>query len=1055
MNMYMKNIHKFILINIILLLPITSYAENIFLLTTTIANNKKTVRIGGETFYFNGTEITHNSSFQVIPGKKIIDLLTLNNNDNTLAEIFTSSFSETNISSQDDGIYYTLIDTSGRIKDIRFFMLEPGWEIIKISPYIEPTINLRQFAIFQKKEEENLSLGRVSLFALEDNNFLQKPNTEIPIPFAPDMIYPFGEKGMWVAVKSDLFAPPQLCIVDVYLKISRPFFSDLLQKECSVQEIGPVQDSFLLVMANCWKENASQGSATEIFVVDTKNGTTVTDPMPLFGEGNSKEKDIYPSGDGFWIKTTSISEGFGYLTFATWEPSGGWEKKWEYSFSSIEKPWTITVHPSQTIVAVAYNNRLEIVGEPFKTSWIKKFDEPITYMDWYSDSLLIVGIGGRLVQVNIKNREIKEWFHTNTGFVSNLFHKPQNNSSYPSVEFPNTMTVDELQFQSNRAGKEVQGLWLGKQYPAIIHWDISYINNPVEWLLWYQNTHFENTYLYLGLIPYPWGKYIPSVWLHVNPIINQELTDNDSPLPTSRYVRVHITKNRTDPRRILFIWAQPTPTSFRSENDPREIKLLVDILSGAPLYFSCEEISEPIGDTTLPDYGIVVVEAKAIVNGTISIKAMLDYVLNGGKLILLGDYWPEGDPELFNYWLTPLGVFYNPKQRFDGNLPIEINNIADGNNKNISIIGGGTLKLISETNTMNTLTKDTPPLTTKQLACLSRNYGYGKIVILSARTPLTSKKLLENENKNFAMKLFQGLTLSESILPDTDGDGLFDTLEDRNNNGIIDEGETNPFMKDSDGDGIPDGDEDQNRNGLWDENETDPTCTDSDGDGIWDGADISPIPAHGKQIITQMDPAEDYAEGGSVVIVQGRNFTNETQFIFGMHFSPFVRILSPNIALVVVPEYHQDKGGKVSVYPIEGKNKIKTEPGKPFLYKPRNKVIISITDLVQTEAEVITNKSTKKIQIIPSEKASRLKRVNFLLQIKGGDFPEIKMNDDKWNVKITHIKDNWYLTVAEWKKSGFAYAPFTFEITSSPEIAKIWAETIYYGRLTVETKYNP
>jgi hypothetical protein len=139
---------------------------------------------------------------------------------------------------------------------------------------------------------------------------------------------------------------------------------------------------------------------------------------------------------------------------------------------------------------------------------------------------------------------------------------------------------------------------------------------------------------------------------------------------------------------------------------------------------------------------------------------------------------------------------------------------------------------------------------------------------------------------------------------DTDGDGLQDMLEDQNQNVIVDEGETNPYVRDSDEDGIPDGKEDRNRNGLWDENETDPTCPDSDGDGIWDGADIYPTPTLGEQIITRINPAEAAAEGGSLVFIQGRNFTNDTQFWFGSRRSPSVRILSPEFAIVIVPEFH-------------------------------------------------------------------------------------------------------------------------------------------------------
>ncbi len=77
---------------------------------------------------------------------------------------------------------------------------------------------------------------------------------------------------------------------------------------------------------------------------------------------------------------------------------------------------------------------------------------------------------------------------------------------------------------------------------------------------------------------------------------------------------------------------------------------------------------------------------------------------------------------------------------------------------------------------------------------------------------------------------------------DNDGDGIPNALEDKNNNGIVDAGETDPNNADTDGDGIEDGVEDANRNGVKDPGESDPTnpcdprkflpSCDWDGDGI-------------------------------------------------------------------------------------------------------------------------------------------------------------------------------------------------------------------------------
>ncbi|MBZ4407591.1 adventurous gliding motility lipoprotein CglD [Myxococcus sp. XM-1-1-1] len=105
---------------------------------------------------------------------------------------------------------------------------------------------------------------------------------------------------------------------------------------------------------------------------------------------------------------------------------------------------------------------------------------------------------------------------------------------------------------------------------------------------------------------------------------------------------------------------------------------------------------------------------------------------------------------------------------------------------------------------------------------------------------------------------------TDPLKPDTDGDSCADGDEDRNRNGVVDPGETDPKVRDcaasipdadfdgipdsveiatgtdpnkadTDGDGLPDGVEDENKNGKVDANETDPRLTDTDCDGLQDG----------------------------------------------------------------------------------------------------------------------------------------------------------------------------------------------------------------------------
>ncbi len=97
-------------------------------------------------------------------------------------------------------------------------------------------------------------------------------------------------------------------------------------------------------------------------------------------------------------------------------------------------------------------------------------------------------------------------------------------------------------------------------------------------------------------------------------------------------------------------------------------------------------------------------------------------------------------------------------------------------------------------------------------------------------------------------------TKTDPLVADSDHDGLNDGLEDRNANGKVDSGETDPNNPDCDGDELTDGEEvniyhsnplskQSDKDGLSDTDEvkvyrTHPASEDTDKDDLWDGNDI-------------------------------------------------------------------------------------------------------------------------------------------------------------------------------------------------------------------------
>lgn len=96
---------------------------------------------------------------------------------------------------------------------------------------------------------------------------------------------------------------------------------------------------------------------------------------------------------------------------------------------------------------------------------------------------------------------------------------------------------------------------------------------------------------------------------------------------------------------------------------------------------------------------------------------------------------------------------------------------------------------------------------------------------------------------------------------DTDLDGIPDVVEDKNGNGIVDTGETDPYRADTDGDGLPDASEDRNRSGDRNGNETEGHFADSDEDGLSDFVEVFG-PSDPLRVDTDCDGLSDAVEDG-------------------------------------------------------------------------------------------------------------------------------------------------------------------------------------------------
>ena len=109
-------------------------------------------------------------------------------------------------------------------------------------------------------------------------------------------------------------------------------------------------------------------------------------------------------------------------------------------------------------------------------------------------------------------------------------------------------------------------------------------------------------------------------------------------------------------------------------------------------------------------------------------------------------------------------------------------------------------------------------------------------------------------------------TTTDPLNADTDADGLLDGIEDTDANGVFDIGETDPINADTDADRLLDGIEDTDANGVFDIGETDPLNADTDADGLLDGiedTDANGIVDEGESDPLLMDSDFDGVEDGT------------------------------------------------------------------------------------------------------------------------------------------------------------------------------------------------
>lgn len=662
-------------------------------------------------------------------------------------------------------------------------------------------------------------------------------------------------------------------------------------------------------------------------------------PVQIPGSATIGDREtLLPAGaSGCWAATRMPGTDFAYLTQvdiaagASSPPEA--VKRAQHILSGVAERLLAASSPDGGDIAAAFGNRLEIWRSGKREAIRGAYDDPLYELAWTPEGLFL-GEAGRVHLVDEDTGYPLRTVQLRSGWMQSVIAMPREwtLSAAQPWETPRLDLLPIITFHGQAAGRELRVLPIRAHHAERFSWRVAYDDDAMPWLRAYPRSGVGPDYAYLFVDP---AHYDPAC--RVEDFL-EVLMEPSRPGPARTAVRseviVQVVPGRGLPRRILWIWADADKQSFRHPADPRRLRALGDLLAAPPHYFAHREVVSPFQEPLDP-YAVVVIDAAAAAQGAITRQAVLDYVAQGGALLFLGAHLEEDTRRELAQWLRPIGIRINTGMRVDGHYAVAGDPRMTRHWKDFLVTGG--CAIYAEKG----FALEPGGVEGIGAVFVAHNYGLGRIALIAAPTPLESAALERAEERRFASELFRWLGRAALEIEDMDGDGLPDSLEDINNNGIVDSGETDYRNPDTDGDGIADGMEDANRNGRVDDGETDPRNPDSDGDGIWDGADATPAPAIGTPFLISATPSVP-AEGGHLLTITGGNLTPDSVFHFGEKKVPALQVADGVIAWVIAPDFGGNEAGQVPLRVETAGGALQGQLPGGYHYTPRSRIHLAL-----------------------------------------------------------------------------------------------------------------
>ena len=754
------------------------------------------------------------------------------------------------------------------------------------------------------------------------------------------------------------------------------------------------------------EENPAEEPSSDVHCLNASTLEPLAEPLPVAGAPFQARPAFVPVGKAScWIATHTPGTDFGNVTLVSLETTT-LVKEMESPLLGVTHPVLLAVDSPGQNVAIAAEDRLEILLPDTLPSRSHRYASPIRALSWGSDGLFL-GESGRVHCVDDVSAAPTKTVQLQSGHVADIVPLPP--GTYPSPDrdgdglsdayeqshgtdpqssdsdgdtmpdgsdpAPNAPTHPlnppaTLLFRGEAAGCERRGFVpiskrRGPSSPD--QWTIGVGSKTLPWLTIEEKLEPRPCVL-AHLNPSDYSSSVGAVegWLSLR-------SSSASNPPALVFVRV-LPEYRT-PRRVLWILGRHDGESEPLRQGP--FGVLAARLASPPLYFSHRETFRSFsGD--LGAHAIVVMDVEAATRGFLTRTAMIDYIMRGGALLFLGAY-QEHPSRSLGSWLRDAGIEVDTTQQVTGSFAADTGTEWLRTTDALDIREGCRITLLDPRHPEAHVALRERP---QEAAFIATTLGYGRLAVLASSSPLEASAMSQESGLRFALSLFAWLGSAGEHVDDLDNDGLLDTVEDRNHDGLLDPGETDPLRADSDEDGISDGMEDRNRNGSVDPGETQPLNPDTDGDGIFDGADATSVPPLEAPHIASVQPPRYPAQGGAGILLLGRNLTPRTEVCFGNQRAETVRCLGEDSLLVELPPCGDPAGGAVDVRvenPDQG-----SPPGVlpgGFSYSPLS--IVEMTALMMREAgQAYTGELSIRVKCSPEVNVGR---ISFLLEASRPD----------------------------------------------------------------------